>query len=322
MSATQLGRLLANAAASASGAAQRLRKRAPAARATSFPVRPPSSCGAVSRRCWRCSTPSPTAPRLIFARTFYESLVDGLPVDAAVVESRVAISLAIHNTVEWGTPVLHMRSPDGILFRLTAPRAPVTVPEPRHSEPVPEEQPEERVTSAPELQPDFTNPASYPELHPKPGPVLADVNAYNSRGGNYYQAEDYLAALADFNSAIELSPEYAVAYFNRGSTYYMLKRPDKALADYTRVIELRPGDSSAYFCRGDTYLALQQSDAGRFRPRHRTRPRGCLGILRYGTCSRLARSQRRSLHLAGKSHRPGQRISLYGSYRPRFRSRP
>lgn len=53
-----------------------------------------------------------------FARTFYESLVDGFPVDAAVVESRVAISLAVHNTVEWGTPVLYMRSPDGRLFRM------------------------------------------------------------------------------------------------------------------------------------------------------------------------------------------------------------
>lgn len=52
------------------------------------------------------------------ARTLYESLVDGLPVDAAVVESRVAISLAVHNTVEWGTPVLYMRSPDGILFEM------------------------------------------------------------------------------------------------------------------------------------------------------------------------------------------------------------
>jgi len=53
-----------------------------------------------------------------FARTFYDALVDGLPVDAAVVESRVAISLAVHNTVEWGTPVLYMRSPDGLLFKM------------------------------------------------------------------------------------------------------------------------------------------------------------------------------------------------------------
>lgn len=60
------------------------------------------------------------------ARTFYESLADGLPVDAALVEARTAISLAVNNTVEWGTPVLYMRSQDGILFSLT--RKPATPP--------------------------------------------------------------------------------------------------------------------------------------------------------------------------------------------------
>ncbi len=52
------------------------------------------------------------------ARSFYEALADGLPVDAAVVEARRAISIANVNTVEWGTPVLYMRSPDGILFNI------------------------------------------------------------------------------------------------------------------------------------------------------------------------------------------------------------
>jgi hypothetical protein len=51
-----------------------------------------------------------------FARTFYEALVYGKPVDEAVVAARKAISLASPNTVEWGTPVLYMRSPDGVLF--------------------------------------------------------------------------------------------------------------------------------------------------------------------------------------------------------------
>jgi sugar lactone lactonase YvrE len=51
------------------------------------------------------------------SRAFYEALADGLPVDAAVGEARKAISLGIANTVEWGTPVLHMRSPNGVLFR-------------------------------------------------------------------------------------------------------------------------------------------------------------------------------------------------------------
>jgi hypothetical protein len=51
-----------------------------------------------------------------FARVFYEALVDELPVDAAVSEARVAISSAVSNTVEWGTPTLYMRSTDGVLL--------------------------------------------------------------------------------------------------------------------------------------------------------------------------------------------------------------
>ena len=53
-----------------------------------------------------------------FAQTFYESLADEMPVDAAVAEARKAISLRLTNTVEWGTPVLYMRTPDGVLFRI------------------------------------------------------------------------------------------------------------------------------------------------------------------------------------------------------------
>ncbi|MEA2723972.1 MAG: hypothetical protein QOH59_1743, partial [Gemmatimonadales bacterium] len=54
-----------------------------------------------------------------FARSLYEALADGMPVDAAVAEARKAISLSVNNTVEWGTPVLHMRSPDGMLFNIS-----------------------------------------------------------------------------------------------------------------------------------------------------------------------------------------------------------
>ena len=53
-----------------------------------------------------------------FARAFYEALADGMPVDAAVAEARKAVSLAVTNTVEWGIPVLYMRSPNGVLFSI------------------------------------------------------------------------------------------------------------------------------------------------------------------------------------------------------------
>ena len=55
-----------------------------------------------------------------FSRAFYEAMVDNLPVDAAVAEARKAVSLAKTYTVEWGTPVLFMRAPKGVIFNIRA----------------------------------------------------------------------------------------------------------------------------------------------------------------------------------------------------------
>src|SRR5215210_6259809 len=49
-----------------------------------------------------------------FSRAFYEALADGLPVDAAVAEARTAVK--IMSALEWGSPVLYMRSPNGRIF--------------------------------------------------------------------------------------------------------------------------------------------------------------------------------------------------------------
>jgi ABC-type branched-subunit amino acid transport system substrate-binding protein len=72
-----------------------------------------------------------------FSRSFYEAIADNLPVDIAVTEARKSLSHEIANTLEWGTPVLFMRSMDGVLFRVRPPRAvrpaaavPISVPPP------------------------------------------------------------------------------------------------------------------------------------------------------------------------------------------------
>ncbi len=57
---------------------------------------------------------------LEFSRMFYDALAEGLAVDEAVTEARIAISMAMVDTMEWGTPVLHMRSVDGQLFDIDA----------------------------------------------------------------------------------------------------------------------------------------------------------------------------------------------------------
>src|SRR6185295_10498459 len=54
---------------------------------------------------------------IAFSRRFYQSLAEGMPVDAAVSEARLELA-ADHFEVEWGNPVLYMRAPDGRIFVL------------------------------------------------------------------------------------------------------------------------------------------------------------------------------------------------------------
>lgn len=53
-----------------------------------------------------------------FSRAFYTAVAAGKPVDAAVAGGRIGMVLGIPGTVEWGTPVLSTRAPDGVLFRV------------------------------------------------------------------------------------------------------------------------------------------------------------------------------------------------------------
>lgn len=52
---------------------------------------------------------------IAFSQSFYSTLADGFPVDAALTEARKEI-FANGNDVEWGTPVLYLRAPDGKIF--------------------------------------------------------------------------------------------------------------------------------------------------------------------------------------------------------------
>jgi hypothetical protein len=55
-----------------------------------------------------------------WTRTFYEMLAEGLPVDAAMVEARLALNMALGDSLEWATPVLYLQAADGMLFDLGA----------------------------------------------------------------------------------------------------------------------------------------------------------------------------------------------------------
>ncbi|TVP44549.1 MAG: CHAT domain-containing protein, partial [Gemmatimonadales bacterium] len=64
-----------------------------------------------------------------FSQVFYEDIARGLAVDTAVTEARKAISMSLGKSLEWGTPVLYMRAPDGVLFDIQGkPTPPVERP--------------------------------------------------------------------------------------------------------------------------------------------------------------------------------------------------
>jgi hypothetical protein len=60
---------------------------------------------------------------IAFSQTLYEAIADGYPVDGAMAQARMSISNNV-NDVEWATPVLYLRAPDGRIFDVVA--APVT----------------------------------------------------------------------------------------------------------------------------------------------------------------------------------------------------
>jgi WD40 repeat protein len=51
-----------------------------------------------------------------FAKTFYEHVAKRRPVDDSVMRARRTLRLAQKGTLEWGTPVLYLRAPDGRIF--------------------------------------------------------------------------------------------------------------------------------------------------------------------------------------------------------------
>ena len=53
---------------------------------------------------------------ILFAQTFYEGILNGLPVDAAVVGGRAELRSNRKTASEWATPVLYLRSKDAMLF--------------------------------------------------------------------------------------------------------------------------------------------------------------------------------------------------------------
>jgi len=89
--------------------------------------------------------------------------------------------------------------------------------------------------------------------------TLPEIYVY--KGTNYYQTDNFLKAVAQYDSAILLNSENEDYYLYRGQTYEQLKDYYKARQDYEKAIELKKNYSNAYFGLGNICFKTHEPDS-------------------------------------------------------------
>jgi tetratricopeptide (TPR) repeat protein len=191
---------------------------------------------------------------------FYTALASNAPVDDALMKARKFIWL--QSKVEFGIPVLYMRSADGRIFDVdnpivVAPSAGAGIPAPPSIEELHQRREEflldaDAVPSSVEELERFAQRGRDLIAQFKTDEQLAKrlAKIYNDLGVLQQKQKQIAKAAGSFASAIELDPknhEYRVrrANFNLRVGLY-----ENALADITEAIKLRPDDPELYWIKG------------------------------------------------------------------------
>src|SRR5438477_10832767 len=92
--------------------------------------------------------------------------------------------------------------------------------------------------------------------------ILASANTAEHTSGDYVQRGnakqakgDLDGAIVDYNRAVKLNPNNALAYGNRGYVKQTKGDLDGAMADFNRALELNPKDAVTYNNRGNAKQA-------------------------------------------------------------------
>ena len=126
------------------------------------------------------------------------------------------------------------------------------------------------MTVADEQNPNFIIPANYlktlltrtePARPLSQGEPLVSAGAYFRWGYTKSELGQYESAIADYDMAIQLRSDYAIAYNDRGVVKGKLSEYKEAIKDYDEAIRIKPDCVVAYYNRGRTKDQLEQSSA-------------------------------------------------------------
>lgn len=86
------------------------------------------------------------------------------------------------------------------------------------------------------------------------------AEAFNNRGNVLINLGRLPEALASYERALDIKPDYAEAHYNRGNVLQRSKRLEEAIASYDRAIELKLDFAEAFNNRGSALLDLKRPE--------------------------------------------------------------
>src|SRR6266571_5310400 len=143
--------------------------------------------------------------------------LQALPTDARPIKSWPDLDEALYNVTEGIRKVIEEITPK------SSPPSPVLSPQPVSQTPL---------------------PTNLPDKSQK------TKEQWLEEGNEFYNLKQYPKALAAYEQALRLDPNYVFAYSCKGNTLNGLKRYEEALAAFEQAIRLNPNDAVAYNSKG------------------------------------------------------------------------
>lgn len=84
------------------------------------------------------------------------------------------------------------------------------------------------------------------------------VSAYITRGNASASQKQFRKAIADYDVAITIDPQYAMGFYNRGRSYLKLKKFALAMNDFDRAIALDKDYIYSYFFRAQVFMYREE----------------------------------------------------------------